>query len=109
MKQHRRSTLATLLAAAAGAGYAQRGGNPDPVQTTSPDATLPNGKLQRDEILKSDHEKNLKDAAELVELAHQLQNDIEKNGAFVFSLATLKKTDDLEKLVKKIRGRMVRN
>jgi len=76
---------------------------------SSDPARLPNGKLQRDEILKSEHEQNLKDVAQLVELAQQLQQDVEKNDRFVLSLATLKKTDDIEKLVKKIRTRMRRN
>ena len=107
----RRTILATGLAAVSGAA-AQRGGSQTPVPPTPQnpeDVKLPNGKSQRDEILKADREKNLKDAADLVELAQGLQQDIEKNDAFVFSLSTLKKTDDIEKLVKKIRGRMRRN
>ena len=70
---------------------------------------LPNGKSQRDQILKAEHEQNIKDAALLVELAQQLQQDLEKNDRFVLSLSTLKNTDDIEKLVKKIRSRMRRN
>src|ERR1044071_1563274 len=73
------------------------------------DDHLPNGKLQRDEILKAEHERNVKDAAQLVDLAQQLQQEIEKNDRFVLSLSTLKKTDDIEKLVKKIRSRMRHN
>ena len=73
------------------------------------DAKLPNGKLQRDEILKAEHEQNVRDAAALVDLAQQLQQEIEKNDRFVLSLSTLKKTDDIEKLVKKIRSRMRHN
>jgi hypothetical protein len=103
---HRRSTLAALLGAASSA-MAQRGSGP-PIPPGQPpeDVKLPNGKSQRDEILKAERDKNIKDAAELAELAQLLQQDIEKNDAFVFSLATLKKTDDIEKLVKKIRSRM---
>ena len=73
------------------------------------DVILPNGKLQRDEILKADHLQNLKDAADLVELAQQLKTDIEKNDRFILSIATLKKTDDIEKLAKRIRSRMRHN
>src|ERR1700694_4691218 len=69
-------------------------------------ARLPNGKLQRDEILKAEHEQNLKDAARLLEMAEELKQDLEKNDHYVLSLSTLKKTDDIEKLVKKIRSRM---
>ncbi len=70
------------------------------------DVTLPSGKSQRDEILKAEREQNLKDAAQLVEMAEQLKADLEKNDRFVLSMATIKKTDDIEKLVKKIRSRL---
>jgi len=116
---HRRSTLIALASAvpaallgratAAPAGPPPRGSATDGFpQNEAPDVKLPNGKSQRDEILKADHEQNLKDSAELAALAEELQRDIEKNDAFVFSLATLKKTDDIEKLVKKIRARLRR-
>ena len=64
---------------------------------------------QRDEILKAEHEQNLKDAGQLVDLAQQLQQDLEKNDRFVLSMATLKKTDDTEKLAKRIRSRLRHN
>jgi len=80
-----------------------------PPQVPREDARLPNGKLQRDEILKAEHEQNVKDAAQLVDLAQQLQQDIEKNDRYVLSLSTLKKADEIEKLIKKIRSRMRRN
>lgn len=70
------------------------------------DTKLPNGKSQRDEILKNEHEQNIKDAALLVEMAEELKADLEKNDTFVLSMGTLKKTDDIEKLVKKIRARL---
>jgi hypothetical protein len=70
---------------------------------------LPNGKSQRDEILKIEREQNIKDAAQLAQLAEELKQDLEKNDRFVLSLGTLKKTDDIEKLVKKIRGRLRHN
>jgi hypothetical protein len=72
-------------------------------------ARLPNGKLQRDEILKAEHEQNLKDAAKLVDLAQELKEEMEKNDRYVLSISTLKKTDDIEKLVRKIRSRMRRS
>ncbi|MBZ5728891.1 MAG: hypothetical protein LAP87_28415 [Acidobacteriia bacterium] len=77
-----------------------------PVPAEEQDVTLPSGKSQRDEILKAEHEQNLKDAAQLVEMAEQLKAELEKNDRFVLSLATIKKTDDIEKLVKKIRSRL---
>ncbi len=70
---------------------------------------LPNGKSQKDEILKSEYQQNLKDAAELADLAEQLKIDLEKNDRYVLSMATIKKTDDIEKLAKRIRARMRHN
>jgi hypothetical protein len=113
---HRRATLIALLAAASSAvahqtstGERSGGAQISPFPPRQEDPKLPNGKSQRDEILKAERDQNLKDAAELADLAQQLQQDIEKNGAFVFSLSTMKKTDDIEKLAKKIRGRMRHN
>lgn len=85
-----------------------RGGEPPPTPE-QPDIRLPNGKSQRDEILKLEREQNIKDAAQLAALAEELKEDLEKNDRFVLSLATLKKTDDIEKLAKKIRARMRHN
>jgi len=75
-------------------------------QADQDETHLPNGKLQRDEILKAEHEQNIKDAAKLAELSQQLQVDLEKNDRFVLSLDTLKKTDEIEKLAKRIRSRL---
>ena len=73
------------------------------------DIKLPNGKSQRDEILKAEHEQNVRDAAQLVELSQQLQQSLEKNDRFVLSLADLKKTEEIEKLARKIHSRMQHN
>jgi hypothetical protein len=72
------------------------------------DVRLPNGKLQRDEIAKADYKKNLDDAIELARLAEELRADLEKETAFVVSLKTIKKTEDIEKLERNIRGRLKR-
>jgi hypothetical protein len=67
---------------------------------------LPNGKLQQDEILKADHEKTVRDAAQLIELAESLKQEIEKDDAHVLSISSLKKTEEIEKLAKRIRTRL---
>lgn len=92
---------ASLLALSPQSGR-QRPTPPDEEQ----DLKLPSGKSQRDEILKAEREQNIKDAAQLVEMAEELKADLEKNDRFVLSMGTLKKTDDIEKLVKKIRSRL---
>ena len=73
------------------------------------DVILPNGKSQKDEILKAEYQQNLKDAAELADLAEQLKIELEKNDRYILSMATLKKTDDIEKLAKRIRARLRHN
>ena len=69
---------------------------------------LPNGKLQQDEILKADHEKDVADARELARLATELRDEIEKGDAHVLSVATIKKTEEIEKISKRIRSRIKR-
>lgn len=82
----------------------------DPAEPLAPsaDVKLPNGKSQREEILKADYEKTLKDAAELVQLSQALQEDIEKDTRHVLSLTSLRKTEEIEKLARRIRSRMRR-
>jgi hypothetical protein len=106
----RRGALTLVLGAAFGFALAQEPGEL-PTQTPAPsvdraDVRLPSGKSQRDEILKAEHEQNIKDAAKLVEMADDLKQTLEKEDRFVLSLSTVKKTEDIEKLVKKIRSRL---
>ena len=77
-----------------------------PPETT--DRKLPNGKSWNDEIVKDDYKKNLRDAETLVRLAGELKDQINKNQAYVLSVDTLKKTDEIDKLVKDIRSRLRR-
>jgi len=69
---------------------------------------LPNGKLQSEEILKEDYKKNLKDAQDLIDLAESLKTSMEKGEQHVLSLNDLKKTEEIEKLAKRIRSRLRR-
>jgi len=70
---------------------------------------LPNGKLQRDEMLKSDYQKTLEDARTLSKLTDELKTDLEKSDYNVLSVGTLKKIDDIDRLAKRIRDRLRRN
>jgi hypothetical protein len=88
----------------------ERSGRPDlpAPPDRSDNVRLPNGKLQRDEILKADQQRNLADAAELARLAAEVKEDIEKNDRYVVSVKTLKKLDDIAKLTRNIHGRLNR-
>ena len=72
------------------------------------DRRLPNGKSQRDEIIREDHKKNLQDATQLAKLSGEVKDELEQSDPFVVSLKTVKKLDDIEKLSKDIRGRLKR-
>ena len=79
----------------------------DPKDRTPP-PRMPNGSLQSEEILKVEHAASLKDSARLKQLSDELAVDLEKNNRHVVSMQTLKKLDEMEKLVKRIRNRMKR-
>jgi hypothetical protein len=105
----RRCALVLSLAAMCCLAVAQRGNRPRSSPEDETDVRLPSGKMQRDEILKSEHAQTLKDVAQLADLAQELKAELEKNDRYVLSVSTLKKTDEIEKLVKKIRSRLLHN
>lgn len=72
------------------------------------DHKLPNGKSQKDAIAKQEHEAALKDADALIAMAQQLKEQLIKAGDYVVPVGSLKKTEDIEKLARKIRGRLNR-
>ena len=79
-----------------------------PTPGEEPDVKLPNGRSQRNAIAKEDYQKSLDDARELVKLAEALQSELEKNDQFVISVSEIRKTEDIEKLAKRIRSRLKR-
>ena len=97
-------TLAILCFLALALVFAQR--PPEPTEQQEP--RLPDGRSQREEMLKQDHKKSLEDADELLKLAEQLKGDLERDDRHVLSISTLKKTEEIEKLAKRIRGRLKR-
>ncbi len=97
-----RCSVALSLTAAVWLAFGQSGGAPAP----HGDVQLPNGKSQRAEILKAERLQNIKEAAQIAELAKDLQQELEKNESYVLSMSSLKKTDEIEKLAKRIRGRL---
>lgn len=102
----RRVILSSVLPALAAAQI-----QPPPPRDTNPldedPVRLPNGKLQRDEILKSEYGKSLADCKEMVKLAREIETDLEKNEQYVLSIASVHKTEEIEKLARRIRTRMM--
>ena len=78
-----------------------------PAKTEEEDR-LPNGKSQKEAILQDDYRKSLEDSRELVKLAEALEAELEKNDAHVVSVAEIRKTDEIERLAKRIRSRLKR-
>jgi hypothetical protein len=76
---------------------------PDPSQVR-----MPNGKSQQEEIIKADHERSIKDAAQLIELSESLKQELEKDDRHVLSISSLKKTEEIEKVARRIRSRLKR-
>src|SRR5215467_2222363 len=77
--------------------------NSNPQRREEAPVRLPNGKLQSEEILKDDYKKNLKDAQELIDLAESLKMGLEKGEQHVLSLGDIKKTEEIEKIARRIR------
>jgi len=80
----------------------------NPSITDEPDVKLPSGKSQKDEIIRVDYQRNLRDAGELARLSEEIKDDLEKGDRYLVSTKTLKKLDDVEKLSKDIRQRLRR-
>ena len=71
---------------------------------------LPSGKRQIDEILKSDRDKSVDDVKQLIEMAQALQKDLEaRESQQVLSLSDIHRTEEIEKIAKRIRSRMRRS
>lgn len=63
---------------------------------------------QRNAILKEDHEKSLKDVAEILTLAKELEEELEKNKEHIIDIRTLRKAERIEDLARNVKNRMRR-
>jgi hypothetical protein len=114
MDQTRRSALALLFGSTLVAGQApdvldepqSPGHRKTPFPDSDADVKLPNGKSQKDAIAEQQHAQALKSAEQLIGLAQELKSELEKAGNFVVPVSTIKKTEDIEKLARKIRGKL---
>jgi hypothetical protein len=114
-KRSRRSILLALLGSLSLVPHQegeplQEGQAPDERRPKLPeleeDPRLPDGKSQKNAIAKEQHEQALKDSERLVAVAQELRDEIKQAGFFVVPLSSLKKTEEIEKLAKRIRGRL---
>lgn len=70
--------------------------------------TLPDGRLKSEQLLKADHEANLKDLEAIDRLVADVRDDLTKNDRHVLSMASLKRLEEIEKTAKRIHNRMRR-
>jgi hypothetical protein len=110
MSPTRRVAILTILSPALGRNaqlpeqQTPRHTPPDPEKDE--DTRLPNGKSQKDAISKEAHEEALKEVESLIQLAEDLRDELKHNGEFVVAVSSLKKTEEIEKLARKIRGKL---
>ena len=100
---------ALFLLVLAGAVWAQ--GVPRPGGDLSPNESPmrgPDGKDRTQDLLKADLASNLKDLGAIKRLTEEITMELEKHDRHVLSVGALKKLDEVEKLTKRIRGRMKR-
>jgi hypothetical protein len=69
---------------------------------------LPGGKLQSEEILKADHEANVKDLESMQKMITAVLDDLKKNDRHVLSVQSLRQLEEIEKSARRVRGRMKR-
>ena len=102
--------LIAILALAVGLGLGLNAqfGRHTPRDQEKDDLRLPDGKSQKQEILKAEHKKSKEEAAELLTLAQELKDEIDKDPYQVVNLRLIKKAEDIEKLARNIKNRMKR-
>lgn len=110
MSRTRRGALIALAASALLQAQQQQPPQnpPQPPLPPNPneDVILPNGKSQKDMIAKDEHKQALKEANNLVDIASQLRDELQKSGDYVVSMSAVKKTEEIERLARQIRGRL---
>lgn len=114
MGQTRRSAIALLFSSSLAAAQPpdlddeppenRRDRAPFPSEDSDP--KLPNGKSQKDAIAQQQHAEALNAVNEMIGLAQQVKTELQKSGNFVVSVSTIKKTEEIEKLARKIRGKL---
>jgi hypothetical protein len=107
MRHSRRTALLSLLASPLAVGGQEQDDRrlpipPDPNE----DRKLPNGKSQKDAIAKQSHEEALKDAENLVAVAQELKEELQKAGDYTMPVSSVRKTEEIEKLARRIRGHL---
>jgi hypothetical protein len=60
----------------------------------------------KEEIAEENREEAMRDADDLVRVSQELRDELKKAGSYVVSVPSVKKTKEIEKLARRIRGRL---
>ena len=77
-------------------------------ETPNEDPKLPNGRSQKQAILEAEHKQSIADAQKLADLSAEVQMELQKGDANIVSLKMLKQLEEIERLAKRIHGRLNR-
>ena len=83
----------------------QRSGGASRTGPANPEVHISPREYQQS-ALQSAHEQNLEDTSRLVKLSTELKWELANNDRQVLSLATVKKMDEIERLIRRIRARV---
>lgn len=70
---------------------------------------LPDGRLWSEAVIKANHEANLKDLERMRNILDSVREELEKTKGHVLPIKALKDLEELEKLSRRVRGRMRRH
>jgi hypothetical protein len=79
---------------------------PKPTVPEVPEAGHSSQRESQEMALQWAHEQNLEDTTRLIRLSRELKWELANNDRQVLSLATVKKMDEIERLIRKIRARV---
>ena len=69
---------------------------------------MPDGRLQSEVILKADYDKNLEELERMADLLKQVEESIDARPALKPDQEDVKRLEEIEKLAKRVRNRMLR-
>src|SRR3954447_10836006 len=88
--------------------YCLSGAKPEPPIIHLP-PPLPTGDSHgksKEEIAEENREEALRDADDLVRVSQELRDELKNAGSYVIPVSSVKKTKEIEKLARRIRGRL---
>jgi hypothetical protein len=70
---------------------------------------MPDGRLLSEMVRKQDFKDNLEDIEQMKRLLDTVKDELEKSEGHILSIRSLKNLEEIEKLTRRVRGRMKKN